>query len=76
MPEVKYLNPAFAFLDSVVSKNWAMHKFSHLRTFTNDPSHAREARKQIQMIEQRVPEARCGLSIVLGNMADDFGEIA
>ena len=75
MPDVNYLNQPFAFLDDVVNQDRTVHQFADLGTLTNRSSHSRKARKQIQMIKQRVSETHCRLGIILGNVADDLREI-
>ena len=75
MPQVKYLDKVLRFVDYVINQDWTMDQFANLGAPTNGANHARKARKQIQVVKQSATETRCCLSIILGDMADDFSEI-
>jgi hypothetical protein len=73
--EVKHLDEAFIFTDSVVNKNRAMLQFSYAGPFSDSATHAGKPAKQIHVVKQCAPKTHGSFAIVLGNMADDFSEI-
>ena len=73
---MKNLYEALIFVDPVVNQNRAMNQFPNPRPFADDKAHAREAAQQIHVIELGVAKAGGGLGIVLGDVADDAGEIS
>jgi hypothetical protein len=74
--EVKNFDDVFIFLDPVVDKNGAMLQFSDAGPFSDYTTHAGEPAKQIHVVEQCTPKTAGGLAIVLGNVPDDFSEVA
>jgi hypothetical protein len=52
-----------------------VHQFSNLRPPSDDAAHARKAGEQIDVVQQGAAEARGRVRVVLGDVADDFGEI-
>ena len=76
MPEMEHFYEALVFVDSVVNEDRAMNQFPNPRPFADDAAHAREAAQQIHMVKQGVAKTRGRLGIVLGDVADDAGEIS
>jgi hypothetical protein len=74
--EVKHFDGVFIISNSVVNNYGTMLQFSDAGTFSDCATHAREPAKQIHVIEQSAAKTLGGLVIVLGNMADDFSEVA
>jgi hypothetical protein len=76
MPDVKNFDFALAFADVVVDKKWAMQQFANLSPFSNQPAHTRETSQQLDVLDHGTAEVQGSLRVILGNVADDFGEIA
>jgi hypothetical protein len=76
MPEMKNFNDVFIFADSIINKNRTMLESLDMGPFSDYFTHAWKSAEQVYVIEQRVAKTHCRLIIVLGNVADDFGEIA
>lgn len=53
-----------------------MLQFSYAGPFSDRATHARKPAKQIHVVKQSAPKTHGSLAVVLGNMADDFSEIA
>lgn len=75
MPEVKHFDDPFGFVKVIVDQDRAVNELSYPRTFPDDPAHTGKAIKQVHVVEQGVAEAGSGLVVILGNVADDAGEI-
>lgn len=76
MAEVKHFDGVFVFLDSIINNNGAMLQFSDAGPFSDCAAHAGESGEQVYVVEQSVAETAGGLAIVLGNVPDDFSEVA
>jgi len=72
---MKHFDCLHVFVDQVVDEDRAMQQLSDFSAFSDHGAHAREAGEQVNMIEQGIAEEGCGFAVVLGNVADDFGEI-
>jgi len=70
--KMEYFYFAFAFPDTVVNHDWAVHQFTHLGALSNRRPYPRISAKQIEVIEKRVPESQSSIRIILGDVADDF----
>jgi len=75
MTEVENFNDVAVFADLVVNQNRAMGKFTHPRSLANGSTHAGKAAQQFDVVEQGTAETSSGFTVVLGDMADNFGEI-
>jgi len=75
MPKVKDFDDVGLFVGLVVNENWAVQEFAHTRPFSRDATHPGEASEQVNVVQQRTAKARGCLSVVPGNMTDDFSEI-
>ena len=78
MTEVKDFDNVFVYLNSIVNKNGAVLQFSDAGPFSDCATHPRESAKQVYVVEQSVANTTggLGLGIVLGNVPDDFSEVA
>jgi hypothetical protein len=74
--EVEHFDDAFIFPDPVINKNGAMLQFSNAGPFSDCATHAGEPAQQIHVVEQSASKTSGGLTIVLGNVTDDFSEVA
>lgn len=52
MAKMKYLDGALALVYSVIDHNWAVHELADVGPLPDRSPHAREARKQFDMVEQ------------------------
>jgi hypothetical protein len=75
MAEVKNFHGVLVFTDSVVCKNGAVFQFPDSRALSDCPAHMRKPAKQIHMVEQGITKMTSGLTVVLGNITDDFREV-
>ena len=73
---MEHFYEALVFVDSVVNEDRAMNQFPNPRSFADDAAHTGEASQQIHVVEQGVAKAGGELRIVLGDVADDAGEIS
>jgi hypothetical protein len=76
MTEVKHFDDVFVFLNSIINKNGAKLQFSNAGPFSDRAHHAGEPAKQIHVVEQTAAKTPGCLAIVLGNVPDDFSEVA
>jgi hypothetical protein len=74
MAQVKDLDQASLLVDLVVRQDWAMPQLSHPRPLADSASQAQRTDQQIQMVEPGFGKTGGGLSIVVGNVADNFRE--
>jgi len=75
VPKMQNVNSAVSILNRVVDQDRTMHEFAYVGSLADDSAHPWKAREKFQMIKQ-VSEARCRLGIVLGDVADDLGQVA
>jgi hypothetical protein len=75
MTEVKHFHGTLIFTDLVVDQNRAMEQLANARSFSNGASHAGKTSQQVHMVEQSVAKTRSRIVVLLGDMADDLGEV-
>ena len=75
MPQVENFHHMSVFSQLVIDKNGAMRKLADSRSFADRTTHTGEPSQQFDMVQQRSSETRSSLSVVFGNVADDFSEI-
>jgi hypothetical protein len=76
MTHVKYFDDVSIFPHPVIYKNGAMMQFSNAGPFSDCATHAGEPAQQVHVVEQSASKTPGGFAIILGNMPDDFSEIA
>jgi hypothetical protein len=52
-----------------------MKQLANTRPFSNGASHAGKTSHQVHMVEQSIAKTRSRLIVLLGDMADDLGEV-
>jgi hypothetical protein len=75
MPDVKDLDQARIIVDLVVNQGRTMNQLPNVRPLSNRATNPRIAGEQLNMVQQGVAEPGGAFSVVLRNVADDFGEI-
>ena len=75
MADVNNLDFTFGFADVIVDEKWAVQQFADLRPFSNQASHTWETGEQLDVLDQGPAKVGGSLCILLGNVANDFGEI-
>jgi hypothetical protein len=75
MTEVKHFHETLIFTDLVVDQNRAMEQLANARSFSNGASHAGKTSQQVHMVEQSIAKTRSRIVVLLGDMADDLGEV-
>jgi hypothetical protein len=69
------LHEVLVLSDLVIHQDGAMREFTHSRPRADATAHARKTNQQFDVVEQGIAETRGSFTVVLGNVADDFGEI-
>jgi hypothetical protein len=75
MTEVKHFHQTLIFTDLVIGLNRAMEQLANARSFSNGASHAGKTSQQVHMVEQSIAKTRSRIIVLLGDMADDLGEV-
>jgi len=75
MTDVKHFHETLIFTDLVVDQNRAMEQLANARSFSNGTSHAGKTSQQVHMVEQSIAKTRSRIVVLLGDMADDLGEV-
>jgi hypothetical protein len=75
MTEVKHFHKTLIFTDLVVDQNRAMEQLANARSFSNSASDAGKTSQQVHMVEQSIAKTRSRIIVLLGDMADDLGEV-
>jgi hypothetical protein len=52
-----------------------MEQLANARSFSNGASHAGKTSQQVHMVEQSIAKTRSRIVVLLGDMADDLGEV-
>jgi hypothetical protein len=75
MPQVENIHHVSIFTQLVADQNAGMREFLDSRPFADHTAHTGKPGQQADVVQQRSPETRSSLSIVFGNVPDDFSEI-
>ena len=73
---MKHFDEVLILSNPIVGNNGAVVQFSDSRSLSEQATHARESAEQLYVIEQSVTESRSSLTIITGNVRDNFGEVA
>jgi hypothetical protein len=72
MPEVEDFHQTSVFTQLVIDENGAMREFSDSRLFADRTAHGGKPSQEFYVIQQRVSKTRSSLSVIFGDVADDF----
>ena len=72
VPQVENFHQASVFPQMVINKNGAMREFSDSRPFADRTAHTRKPSQEFNVVQQRVSKTRSSLSVIFGDVADDF----
>lgn len=72
MPDVEDFHQTSVFTQFVIDENGAMREFSDPRPFADHTAHAGKPSQEFDVVQQRVSKTRSSLSVIFGDVADDF----
>ena len=73
---MKHFDEVLILANPIVGNDGAVVQFSDARSLSEQATHAGESAEQLYVIEQSVTESRSSLTIITGNVRDNFGEVA
>ncbi len=75
MTQVEYLDFALGLVNAVIDEKRAVEQLSDVLPVSDQATHVRKSSQQLNVFNERIAEAEGGFRVVLGNVADDLGEI-
>ena len=70
--QVEDFHETSVFTQLVIDENGAMREFSDSRPFADRAAHAGKPSQEFDVVQQRVSKTRSSLSVIFGDVADDF----
>jgi len=72
VPQMEDFHQTSVFSQLVIDENGAMREFSDSRPFADRTAHTRKPSQEFDVVQQRVSKTRSSLSVIFGDVADDF----
>ncbi len=72
---MKYFYEASVVAYLIIDHNRAVYQLAHTRSAIDGAAHPRKATEQLHMIEQSIPKSCSGVGVIVGNNANDRGQI-